>query len=785
MTNFAGQASYIGIIFKLLGLINLEQLEKVNSLVKEILFEIKYDSDIYALKPIVEKRVNDMILNFQNKILAENLTKEPLMLIKEYENFLINKEAIVKRLKHNKYNFISLKNELYVFDLSYQSKNCYRDEFMDAVKDTLSIFFQDNIIEVIGVTVLVDNLRTYSSDKFENKLEYFRNALYSIIARKIDIILLSTVVFMNLLIYFFTTYKINIDSNSEETISLSIIGALVSFLGFGVVFFQLSYDNLKKTYAYYAKDLLFNSMGIDIILVFFLNLLLSLTTAIFSENNSFLAIKLEYAIIRDVSFNLAIIFFVYFTVKLFLKVKKMIDFSLSPKEVNKLIININVENLDNLISNHKVNTSLAKIFESYEKNPVEIINEISYNLILQNNYRLPQTIIEDLTLHYTKIIEDNASKSNFLEIAEKVTVTYVRTINLISSTSFKGDFDTLIAACYNSVLYVNFALAIYKSNAQSVVEITNLLRSLINDSLKYNKVKQLQDGLDCYSKCMFDHIRYNIPQKFEIAGFFQQMVPKSGENYIVQSKHWGTLFTLATHDFYNLTQDGLDDIGKIDKLSVVEILSSHSIYLNRIVYLSSLGHSQKHFTIDVLSNYVFNLYIDAFNKGRINAHIQLKSPFNLQTTIALILMNEEIASIIYNNYLKWIKFFLLDFKNEDYVKEGINDYLGFIKQVLFRASNNEFEHRKIDFMLNSSLEIFKLIDYRNNFLSKNFINDFIANLNYLELILKQQPVEVQNKQFLEKLTDIILRINMSDPDNIDDMGNYKPENVKMRNIGMF
>jgi hypothetical protein len=641
----------------------MDNLERVNTLITKVLSGKIYNGDRFQLKKDAEDNVNNMIKDQYNILIKNKPISDAQDYINSCKDYLKANESTLKRLKNNKYNFIVLKEDNYVFDLSFQSNNCYNPEFEEAAIVS-SIFFEENILETIAANAFLKEIDIEEQTITKNFLEVYSKTIYIIITKRIYIVLLVVILVFTLLIYNFIDYKIFVSSNIQQDISLAIVGALISFLGFGVVFFQLSYDNLKRTYAYYAKDLLFKSLGSDFVAIFLITLISAIIASLFVEKHNLGLIDYSYQQIQDIAFNIALNSFFYFTVYIFHRAKTMIDYSLSPKEINKLVNNINNNDIDQLAGSYKNNSDTAIILESFENNTIEIINEIAYNLILQNNYRLSQLIIKDLTDYYIRIIEHNAKNSNFKETAYNIISIYVKTVNLISGASFKGDFDSLIISCYKSIESMNHILAIYKSDAETLIQLTSLTRSLIKDSVKYNKTYQLQIGIECYKNCAFEQIKYNTPQSFEVSGFFQQYVPKSGAKYIETTRFWQVLFTLTVRDFYLITQDSLDDIGKLDKISIIDILTYHTHYLNSIIDLSSIGKFQKNFIVGVLLDHVLGLHLDAFLKNRIDSSIQLRCPLNLRTVNTFLDIDEVIASKFENLCSKWVNFFLTDKKTK-------------------------------------------------------------------------------------------------------------------------
>jgi hypothetical protein len=131
------------------------------------------------------------------------------------------------------------------------------------------------------------------------------------------------------------------------------------------------------------------------------------------------------------------------------------------------------------------------------------------------------------------------------------------------------------------------------------------------------------------------------------------------------------------------------------------------------------------------------------------------------------------------------KFFFDRQKNESYVKDAIDEYFIFIKHFLNRAKTDTSNSYNINSLLVSSLEVFTKINYNSDFLSKNFISDVEEHLKYIEHIFIEEGIVLINNQFKEKLADIILNIDMTNPINIDSDGNYSPKKSNIKSIRLF
>lgn len=203
----------------------------------------------------------------------------------------------------------------------------------------------------------------------------------------------------------YTGYKIiTITSTSQQAISLGIIGSLVSLLGFGVVFFQLSFENFRNTYGAYARSILYKSLGNELLYTFIGTTFSAMMAALF-EKLDITIYSVNYFAIRDLFFNISAIFFFVFIIKLLKKLSYVLKYSLSYQGLTKIIEEITLERLREVKPNYSPEYNISYVLKAYESNSYEILSEIVVNSIIQNNQKIAEILVSSVTTHFKNIIE--------------------------------------------------------------------------------------------------------------------------------------------------------------------------------------------------------------------------------------------------------------------------------------------------------------------------------------------------------------------------------------------
>lgn len=728
----------------------------------EILDQIRYNYNKEEVKKIFEKRLNEKLTIYTKESNSFDTKINVSQIIRDEENVLIKEyHATYCRLISNRYEFVIKTDNRYTFDISNISNKCSINDFTCALEDIAGSLFQEKIIEVINKVNYIEFLKTlnfkksftFLSKKSKIILTKYHNA-YSYY------LLLFSIIFFILLIFKITDKRIEISSTSQQTIALTIIGSLTSFLGFSVVIFQLSFDNLKKIYGSYSKVILFRSLGNELFVTFTVVIISAIFAAIFEKENYKIAyVNIEYYLIQNITFNISVTLYIVFIIKLGIKLKSTFSYSVSSKNLNKIISSINLKSIQDLKPNFSSEYDTLSILESYEVNFVEILSEITTNLILQNNHKLSEVIIIELTNHLKETIESITSNINYESDSQDVVFAYVRTMRKVVDTTYKTPFRDLINTCYSSMITLNYITAIYKSNINTYLQVINLIDSSIISSIQNNAKEDFLKGLSCYKNCILNHILYNTPCAYESESSSIHLITSRRETYHKNSSHLNTIIH-GTEHFYKLTLTCINNYDDIGDSNLLGLISNYRDLLNSVILQRSDVYTIRYRLIERLTYFTSKLYEEAFKKKMFNKNVFVDNPFDAGIIDRLVKHDNHIHSILSNAYKSWCSFIMNENKTKRYVSNCIEtsiwlfeSQIKFISQEANGIQNNKYSknYRFISYLI----DMYDSLNYVSNNYEKETVSEI--NSRFWQFRQFNEVVQLPDNIFYKKLDQIIMK----------------------------
>lgn len=741
--------------------INADIIKDVKIFNDEILKDLRNNYDKYQIKKAFEDRINCKLID-PNDLYNKNLPKDISQTIAE-ESETLRKQYNISytKLIHNKYEFIKLKDNKYYIDLKEVSNKCSIRSFTTAIEDISGLIFQERLIQLINKVNYIQFLEKLNVDQHkESKYsDYIKNLVNVFYVRSYWFAIISLLLLV-LLFLFITDRRIEISSTSQQNIALTIIGTLTSLLGFAVVFFQLSFDNLKKTYGSYARTILLNAIGNELIYTFVIILVFAIVTAIFEkENYTIIYTNVKYYVIQNFSFNLTVTLFFIFIVKLLKKLAYIFNYSLSNENLKQIIDSIALNSVEEIKSNYFNDYDVELILKSHEFNHIEILSEISTNSILQNNHRIVEVIVVYLTKHISNIVEKlSLSISESENSTQDIVYAYNRIIYRIIDTTFKSFHRDLIITIYTNISNLNFIIATHKSNANTLTSVLDLLDFSIKKSLSANTKEDFSNGISCYKTCLKAHLLFNTPYDYDIHSDSPYFHTIRREIYLKNSYHWNQLLIYSTHHFYDLTVSCINKYSDIDGKSLINLINHFRSLFNDIVLYKHDSRSLRYQLIEILSSYTLTLYKESFKKNVFDSRLFIYAPFNVVIISNLISYDSNIYHLILRNYISWCLYIIEEFKIKEYVSDCVSGSIYiFQSQIKYiEEMTNELKQNEVDNSyraMNTLIDAYNNIDYSVN----KFEREIVSEINSRFWTFRQFEINpaLNGNIFYQKLDQVI------------------------------
>ncbi|WP_288425886.1 hypothetical protein [uncultured Spirosoma sp.] len=556
---------------------------------------------------------------------------------KVYNGIILKNYTVYKKLLLKKYDFINY--EELNFDLSYIKEQDY--DLKSTINRLDSLIERENILEIliaIRYTNCICRVKEIESRKLSHRfvggirgfIAFIKKILYYF-----DIILVVLVSFVIGFYVYRDCFLINVLADSQQTIALSIVGALTSLLGFLVVFLQLSYDNLNKTFGVYAKRFLFNTDWKYLSTLFILDLTLLLISASLKNGN--------YTI-RNEIFNLSIIFFFTFIIQTGFKIKSIIDRSISTKYLNDIINKISIHEIQqnaDYDNRQRVDVTLHTV----QSNPLYIVGEINRIAISQRSDSTSVLIISQLTDAFNRVLFSVEAESKNIDSKkefELILNSYCNYIKSVVSLCYRNQSDSIVYDVYRSIDAVTFSVVVLELKGNLVEKVFQLIGDVVKESIEYNKYNEAKYGFQLFQKLTMYYIQYSPLIEVKTKN-------KNGSYTYYNMMFYSSIYNIATYEFNMLLVDSLNKITGKSKGLILDFLLIYSRTIG-MHFNTKFEYERKKEIIEYFSSTIVSMYSDYLKEIQgINIYVQ--NPFkNLVRDVSFL---DEIAYSIFTGWISW------------------------------------------------------------------------------------------------------------------------------------
>lgn len=269
----------------------------------KILKDLRYNNNKFEVLETLEKRLNNELKFPDKKILCADNKRTLKAHTNKLRTKLNSQNPVFSNLVYNNIEYVKFDKFVHRFDLKSISENTSHFDIDSVIQDIVNEIYSQNLISTIDeLNYLISLERIYPNSRINKFFSKLYNSLHLIILKNLFSITLLSIVVLFTLIYVYGKISLIFETNSQLTISLALSGLTATFIGFGAVFIQLSFDNYKKYYGAYSKILLFQSIGKEIISVFILTNFFALLSAVTNA-------KYRYEIIKVITLFIPICFY--------------------------------------------------------------------------------------------------------------------------------------------------------------------------------------------------------------------------------------------------------------------------------------------------------------------------------------------------------------------------------------------------------------------------------------------------------------------------------------------
>ncbi|MVM37064.1 hypothetical protein GO730_04295 [Spirosoma sp. HMF3257] len=620
-------------------------------LISEIIFDSSKEKYITDIENILNSSINK---NETCKDYIKNIcTKDnnPLIELKSLHSLCLKfisyscYNSFIK-LKFKKYPFINY--ETYKIDLSYL-KLLDKNDIKIHINSLITKIDNDNIFELLNEILYADYIQKQILLLQKNPINKLKHFLIKISIKGFRITKSPFIIILLLLLFTFYIVTnnyifITVRADTEQTISLSLIGALTSFLGFLVVFLQLSYDNLFKNFGPYAKKFVFNKSWNVLIIFFALSTAMSLISALLKD---------DFPLYQDLFFNISVISFVIFISLVIPKVKSILDKSTSLYYLKDIIQGINKKHIKELYVNSiEITDQFDNLSDLVERNPIIVITQINRTAIQQNSIYISGLILREITKRFDYLIKEVSLDNDNGPIQttnQEIFLAYANFLYSTTETIYKSQVNVLIQEIYSSIPQISTTLALIESDGEIMQKLMELISDVVQESANSNDLKQVKEGILLYQNTSLFSLQYNAPIE-------QESINISSKIYnSIKAMHWNVMQQLITYKFNDLILYCISSQKGRNIIFIAEIAIIYSKVVYHILGHKTLGIEQKNRIISYLCNESVSIYDDFKNDFKAN-NIYLGNPFD---TIIYNSENhnEKIFATIFYSWVNWYKIY--------------------------------------------------------------------------------------------------------------------------------
>ena len=550
---------------------------------------------------------------------------------------------------------------------------------------------------------------------------------------------------------------IYIKPESQQTITLSLLGGLTSFLGFLVVFVQISYENQKKIFGEYVKQILFNKTWKNLILIFSITVTFCLGASILKDE------QLPY--LEDLCFNLSVSGFILFFIFLITGVKSILNNSFSVTEIKGIITKIDLNTVEEQFQTFSREKFFDSVIPIYENNPISIINQVVKNSVANDDFRIIHLVVILMVEKYSYLLFRIKNKDLFDESStwkvhssEATVDSLINFFNSLHGKGLKYQSNWLASSAIISLKEIFVKMAVLGFNIEDSRLILNKIESLIKKCIALNKKDLILEELKNYSSCLIASLEHSIPKEEELDYFETNILNKDinrSKYDNIGGRQWAIISHLLSRDFQELISYCIEYSAKDDIKLAIDYLNVYKDVFNFIIRGNSILGEEQIFSLTA-SNcfFIFNHYRELTKNN--NKNIYINDPFLAFEIVDILMEEKKYAEILANSWLSWFSFII---KHKGSRIAGFHELYSFINHILIKDKIDNF----ILEYLSAAIELYRVIyeTYKDEIFetSYNVMSISLSSLDNIEsrllknttlfsklILLVQEIKSLYNKQ---------------------------------------
>lgn len=748
---------------------SLQRVKERKTFIDKMLLGIRYKGlhkEIIRIE--LQDRLNSEIIVRNKKVLNSDSRKDIEKIVCNIENNL-KVNATYHKIKNNKLSFVTFDGQYFKFDLVNLSNNTSMQDIEVVIEEMLIYIFQNKLINVINEVNRLSVIKSFYTERYIIKLIINKiKSFFNIIKLYFHYILIFII--LSFITYICLSQKFVVKPQTQQTVSIALMGLVATFSGFAVVFVQLSFDNYKKYYGYYSKVLLFKSLGKEIIVLFSLNIAIQLLCSSIEENYTYYINDTYKLNIQRFTFCLSLVFFLYFLILLMYKVRYIFDFSLSNNFLPETIKKIDINNIKHYLQVSKNFENTRMILRNFENNYVEIISDIVINYVNQSNYKTSEVIIIELTNHFQSLIINSSNNSIVGKNSDSdniIIVYYEIMRKAIDSINYTNHRE-LVSVFNYSLNLIAYYSSIKGCNANALRSMLDAFKSAFKVSLNTSNNDVIFSWFNFYKASIMSLISYNTP-------FLN--VSRPGTPYMAQTKRelfrdssslYSVLGELVA-ELYNSTLSSINDDRKISIFDYYNFISTYREFLEKNILYNHNKYLRSS-CINLFSINLIDLYINAYKKMDFNnlyfppyeSQIYKYSPINVHVLESSIIYDTEDISVdLLNSYIVWCQFIIDNNDNVDLISELVDEIIFLLYRLFFFINEQESSTDKsilaievTKASIDKIIDVFYLYPHKKDESRKKLISE-IHNRFWQFLEFEYIRVGMQNDSFTTKLKFIV------------------------------
>ncbi|WP_080056753.1 hypothetical protein [Spirosoma aerolatum] len=733
-----------------------------------ILNDLMYKTNKNEVRQKLEERLNKE-LSTKKVLYADERKIIQYRITKLRENLLKDHYITYSKIRYGYIEYVKSNKNSYYFDLKSVFEKTSVFDIDNTIEEIAYSIYNSNLIHVLKKTnQLLELENLYPLSRILSKLYKFTNSIYKAIKNNFYSILFSTISIFILIFYSIGKFDLDIKTESQQTISLALLGAVATFIGFGVVFIQLSFDNYKKYYGTYSKVLLFNAIGKEIIIIFILNIITSITCAIVNKKYTYHFSEGNIVNLQTTFFYFNVLLFLYFLFLLIHKIIYIFDYSLSNKDLHNTIKSVKLRSIKEFIetSNNREDTDLA--LKNFTDNPVEVITEVTLNYLSHGNQKTAIAIIKAIRKHFQFLIEISHSNNTNIPNVSEIVIVFYRVIYKI--INYNSNDQDLTNECFENIREFNKLISAYNIDVVSLEAMLNLIESALNLSFKDPINNSIFTRLECFSYSLFWQMLYNTPPWYDVQTGSPSIYSQRALVYANTQNRLNVLwrFTNILYNFIsscfdlekNISTNGLYHILEIYKRLLENNISYNFSHRSRYYYLERLSKEN----VDLYKLAFVRLDFSTFKFDSFRENTRHFSPINTLLLDHLIKYDKsQISHIILDNYLSWCNFVMCSPKSVDFTSELVDDSLNLLSSLLYYLKQNYLVYepkgikqstRNVIESFNRIIDFYYIFDYSSDPTFNNILNE-INNRFWNFKVFRLKEINVPYNSFMRKLDLII------------------------------